>query len=336
MQYITTRSERNVFDEHNSLCADTAPDGGFFIPADFPKFSREDIIALQKNTTGEIIADILNKFFSVQLTGWDIDLLIGRNTARLASVGGKMHVAEMWHNPSGTLGSTIESLYKCVAGDDALASSTQWFAIAANIAILFALYSNLARCGVCSAGAKIDISVNAEDMTFPLVACYAREMGLPIGTVLISSSESVIWDLVHRGETNVSGTSQPVIAGLERLVQHKLGFAAVSDYLSSITNKRTYFVDEELVSHLGKGLFCVVAGKNRYQQIIASFALSNHYILEPSSAYCVNALQDYRAKTGVNNHTLILSTVTPLKYIGEITAATRLAEQSILQLVKHS
>jgi hypothetical protein len=66
---------------------------------------------------------------------------------------------------------------------------------------------------------------------------------------------------------------------------------------------------------------------------MGSFALANRYILDPKSAQCVNALQDYRAKSGINNNTLILSSETPSRFIADITAATGLTEQSILEMI---
>ena len=334
MQYVTTRSDRVLFNERDPLYADTAPDGGYFVPAVFPKLTREEIISLQQKSYGDIIADVLNRFFAVQLTGWDVDLHIGRNSARIASLGSKTYIAEMWHNPTGTLQTATKSLYACVTGSDSSKLPTQWFQIAADIAYLFALYGELSRTGVCVGGTKFDVSVNSDDMILPLVACYAREMGLPIGTILISCNDSVIWDLIHRGESNASSAAPTVIAGIERLVHLKVGGEAIETYLTSITNKRTYFVDEELIPDFGDGLFCVVSGAQRYQQIIGSFAMANRYILDPCSAQCVNALQDYRAKTGANHQTLIISATTPLKCIADITAATGLNEQSIAELLK--
>lgn len=333
MQYITTRSDRVLYSVRDTLCADVAPDGGNFVPVNFPKFTREDIISLQRKSYGEVMADILNVFFDAELSGWDIDLTIGRNSARISPVGSKIFIGEMWHNPTGSMQSSTEGLYRCVIGNQVDMKPAQWFRIAVCIAHLFALYSELERSDICAGGTKIDISVSADDMIAPVAACYACEMGLPIGMTLISSSDSELWDLLHRGEINASGADISTVAGIERLVHYKIGFDAVDKFLSSIANRRTYFVDEERIPDLGKGMFCVVSGRNRYLQIMGSFAFTNRYILDPKSAQCVNALQDYRAKTGINNYTLILSSETPSRFIADITAATGLTEQSILEMI---
>ena len=336
MQYKTTRNDCELFNEKHALCDDIAPDGGFFVPSELPDFKREDILLLQHKSYGEIIANVLSRFFSIPLNGWDIDFSIGRNTARVVCPGSKTYIAEMWHNPAGTLQSATESLYQHIANPSQSRKPSLWFEIATKIAYLFALYGELNRSGVCIGGTQIDLSVDLEDMTVPIAALYAREMGLPIRTILIISNNNVVWDLIHRGEVNASGSSLSTIACIEHLIHRRLGYEATDRFVSSVKNKRTFFVEEDRASEFSNGLFCIVSGTNRYQQIMSSFVLTNKYVLDPSSAQCVNALQDYRAKTGVNNGTLIISTVTPLNYIADITAITGLCESSIIELVGRS
>lgn len=336
MQYKTTRSDCQLFNEKLALYEDIAPDGGCFVPSDFPDYKREDILSLQNKSYGETIANVLSSFFGVQLNSWDVDFSIGRNTARIAYPGSKTYIAEMWHNPAGNLLSATESLYRHIANPSQDRKPSLWFQIATKIAYLFALYGEMNRNGACNGGAQVDLSVDAVDMTVPVAAFYAREMGLPIRTIIIFSKDNVVWDLIHRGEVNMAGASFLTTAGVEHLIRKRLGLEAIDRFVSSVHNKRTFFVEEEMMPDFSDGLFCVVSGTNRYQQIISSFALTNKYVLDPSSAQCVNALQDYRAKTGANNATLILSVASPLSNIAEITASTGLSESAIYELIGRS
>ena len=337
MLYITTRSDSVAFSEYHALRTNTSEDGGYFVPFCFPKFSKEDIISLQNKSYGEIVADILNRFFAVQLSGWDIDLCIGRNTARIASVGSKIYVAEMWHNPMGDLNFATNSLFKRILGTADETEPSQWFKIAVQIAYLFGLYGELCRLGVCSGGSSFDLSVIAADMITPIAACHARDMGLPVHMIIITSeNNSLIWDLIHHGEINTAGADTSVVAGIERLIHCKAGFEATAQFATSISNKRTFFVAEEIMSSFGNGMFGVVLGTDRSKRIMNSYNRSNRYILEPSSAVCVSGLQDYRAKTGVNNITLIISNDSPSNHIDEISAATGLDEQLIMEYIVRS
>lgn len=334
MLYITTRNDDFAFPDSQVLNTDTAPDGGYFLPFSLPTFTREQIISLQHKSYGGIVADILNRFFSTQLTGWDVDLCIGRNTARIAAVGNKIYIAEMWHNPEGALEFATNSLYRRVAGTNTREETTQWFRIAAQIAYLFGLYTDLCRSGECAGGACVDLSVSATDMCLPIAALYAKSMGLPIGNIIITSIKSnVLWDLVHRGETNVSASEDSLIAAIERLIYHRLGYAAVNRYVAAVNQKRTFFIEDERISDMSNSLFCVVVSQNRTHQIMGSFHKTNHYILEPISALCISGLQDYRAKTGENNRTLVVADTTPATHMEIVTAATGLDEQAIMEKI---
>ena len=76
MLYTTTRSNRDAYTVHRVLCEDVAPDGGGYLPLRFPKYGEDALSAMCQRTLNENIAEILNAFFSVQLTGWDIDFCI--------------------------------------------------------------------------------------------------------------------------------------------------------------------------------------------------------------------------------------------------------------------
>ena len=334
MLYITTRNHSEVYSEESVLRTGIAPDGGLFVPQTLPAFTRDEIISMQRKTYGEIVAEILNIFFSANLSGWDVDLCIGRNTARIASVGGKTHIAEMWHNPSGALEFATQSLYERISGAEAADKPSHWFQIATQIAYIFAVYASLCQAGECIGGSLIDVSVAVGDMITPIAICYAQKMGLPVGTIIISSEKnSILWDLIHRAETNVTAAESTLVFGIEGLVSLKLGSTAVNQFVSSMEKNRTYFVEEELISILAEKLFCVVLSPNRSQQIMSSFNRTNHYILEPTSALCISGLQDFRAKTGVNNRTLILADITPAKHIDAVISATGLAEDTIMEQI---
>ena len=99
MLYITTRSERDAFTPHRTLCTDRAPDGGLFIPMRFPKLTKGEIQSILQNTFEETVANIINLFFRVNITQWDVGFDIGRNTARISELNSKIYFAELWHNP---------------------------------------------------------------------------------------------------------------------------------------------------------------------------------------------------------------------------------------------
>ena len=79
MLYVTTRGKYDAFTAARTMNLDRGPDGGLFIPFRLPQLTRDEIIALGSKTFGQNVADILNLFFSTRLSGWDVDMTIGRS-----------------------------------------------------------------------------------------------------------------------------------------------------------------------------------------------------------------------------------------------------------------
>ena len=71
---------------------------------------------------------------------------------------------------------------------------------------------------------------------------------------------------------------------------------------------------EALLPLLNEGLFCSVVGPNRAEATVSSVYRSNGYTLDPAAALSYGGMQDYRAKTGSTNMTLVLSNVKPVNF----------------------
>ena len=62
MQYVSTRDQDRIFTSEDVLNLGLAPDGGLFVPKEFPSFTNQEITNL-KNKDFKIIAfSILEKF----------------------------------------------------------------------------------------------------------------------------------------------------------------------------------------------------------------------------------------------------------------------------------
>ena len=82
-------------------------------------------------------------------------------------------------------------------------------------------------------------------------------------------------------------------------------------------------------SKLSQGLFVAVVGQQRVKDIIGSIYRTNTYLLDPYTAISYGALQDFRAKTGENRVTLMLTEENPVRYSDLLADATGLSEQAI-------
>ena len=334
MLYITTRNNKDAYTAHRALHENAAPDGGVYVPFQMPLFSAQEIAYFASIGFSKTVAEILNKFFSCGLSGWDVDFCIGRNAVRFESMTRRIIVAELWHNPQGLYEHMCSALYEKIT-EQRSDSISDWFTIAFHIAILFGLYSELCRTNAIVPSDAIDLSTMADNLSLPLAALYAKRMGLPIGTIIFTCEEnSGIWDLVHLGELSPAVANSNIL-GFERLIHTLLGHAAIADMHNSVNAKRTFRISEEIFPEFNNGLFCAVTGKDRCAQNVNSIYRSNSYILDPQAALSVGGLQDFRAKTGESKQTLVLSCVSPIKCVAQIAEATGISQEKLAVLMKN-
>ena len=328
MLYITTRDNRDANTAYKTLHTNTATDGGAYIPFQMPVFTSEEIETLVSTSFSETVAAILNKFFSCKISGWDVDFCIGRNSVKIVQMPHRMAVAELWHNPKGTYESAIIELFKKIAGENS-ETITEWFAIAARIAIIFGIYTQMRQNNVISHCDTFDISLPSDDFDIPVAGFYARMMGLPIDTIVCTGDESSgVWDFINLGELNIALVGNNKI-GFERYIYSKFSADEVKKMIDVCSKKRTYRVSEEALPDFNQGMFCATAGKNRIAHMINSIFRSNKYIIDPGAALCVGGLQDYRAKVGESKLTVVLSEISPLLKTREITEATGISTDKL-------
>jgi threonine synthase len=323
MLYVTTRDNKDAHTAHKALTLTAGPDEGRFVPFRLPEMTADELRSLKEKPFGQIVADILNLFFSTRLTGWDVDCCIGRNPAKLVAMNHKILVAELWHNLEGKYQYLVSGLCRTVSRNVcANKEPTDWFQIAVRIAMLFGLYGEMLKMQHLSEGDCFDISVPTGDFSVPMAAWYSRKMGLPIHMILCTHEEnSTVWDLIHRGTFNCAAADKALCSGVERLIHATLGIEMVQSYLDKVQNRQIYTVGEESIKHINGGFFCAVAGKTRANTIINSVFRTNGYLIEPACALLYGGLQDYRAKSGDSRLTVLLSENTPFDHIRQISDA---------------
>ena len=334
MLYVTTRDNKDAFTAHRALSTNTAADGGLYVPFRFPVYTEDEIAEMTQKSFGQIVAEVLNQFYASRLSGWDVELAVGKNACNVALMNHRIAVAELWRNPAGKFTYLVDSLYSAIYGATEQKPTT-WFVVSVRIAVLFGLYAILVQQNAISVGQCIDIAVPVDDFSAPAAGFYARKMGLPIGVIVCTGDENcAVWDLLHRGTFSTSGVDKGLLLGIERLVFSGLGIEEAEKYRAAVEKGRSYSVSEELLQILSEGYFCAVAGANRSSNTINSVYRSNQYIMDPGAAVCYGGLQDYRARTGESSLSLIMSENTPMDATKEILAATGLTYEKMFGCVK--
>ena len=308
MLYASTRDERDAFTAARTLAGDFAADGGLFVPFRLPRYSWQEIADLSNQSFGQIIAQLLNMFFSVKLTGWDVDFSIGRAPVKLVWMNHRLIVAELWHNPGTSYQYLVDRLYERIRITGAKNTATDWAKVAVRISVLFGVISILIKEKYAGPGKPVDIAVSADDFSLPTAAWYARKMGLPIGMITCGCNiNSGLWDLLRRGEYTSVGVPVEIRAGHERLIHETLGTAEARRYGQRCELGKVFSVSEEALPKLNNGFFAAVVGEGRVASLISSVHKSGGYRLSREDALAYGALQDYRAGIAEGRSSLMLA-----------------------------
>lgn len=308
MLYLSTRNTTDCYTAYRALNETQAPDGGFFVPFRLQKFNDSELLALRAKTPCDVIAQMLNLFFGVQLTGWDVECVVGRSPVKPETVNQRLLFAEFWRNPDGSLKYLIYNLYRrMTAKEYSAGKTTGWAYIAIEIALLFGLFA--AADTIPTQG--LDVAVETGNFADITAVEYAKQMGLPINMMVCATNEnSGVWDLFAKGDYNTSAATE-LPKFFECFLFARLGKDAVLRYLQACDQKRIYRVDEQELEILSDSIICSVVSDNRVGSIISGMHRANGYLIDPSTAVAYGGLQDYRANGGFNRDTLLLAKQRP-------------------------
>lgn len=307
MLYLSTRNKTDSFTAFRAMHNDHTPDGGLYVPFRLTAFSSEELVQIKSMTFGDAVAKILNLLFSQQLTGWDIDFCIGRAPVKVEQIGHKAIVAEMWHNHDGAYKTTREIVFHRIFGTPQAPS--EWACIAIDIAFLFGIYTQLPDADV------FDVSLCEDEVSAITAAWYAKNMGLPVGRILLTCGEmSPVWNFVLNGQLNTTALKRlgdNFVGMAERMIYDTYQFDTAQDFVAACVENASYNIDEENRSMLTDRLHAVVVGADRAENVVQSTVRTNGYTLSTDAAGAFGGLQDYRSKGGESRLTLLLSCVKP-------------------------
>lgn len=342
MLYATTRGKHDVVTAYKTIHTDCYSDGGLFVPFRMPKLNTEQLAALVEASASQIVANILNQFFSGGLISWDVEFAVGRRPVKTAAIGRRLLSAELWHNAGCDADHAAQRLSDRIRGCGGEVPSN-WVRIAVRIALLFASYGALVASGSIRPQRMLDVAVTTGDFTMPMAAWYARQMGLPIGNIICGCNDNgSVWDLLNRGEfftgDILTRTSTPeadlvVPRNLERLIHAVFGPEETKRYLLCCSKGRTYTLSEENLQKIRQGFFAAVISDCRVANIIPGVYRTHGYVLGPYGALAYGSLQDYRATTGQTRQVLLVSERSPLRDARQICDLLRIKENDLQRLI---
>lgn len=322
MLYTTTRNNQDTFTAQRVLRSGRAPDGGLFVPFHLPVYTEEEIKRLSSIGFNSRLAEILNLLFGSHLTGFDIDLALGKRSVRLQQLGQRLFLAECWHNIQWQFAEILNALSHLVFSDrESEPAQSGWVETGIRMAVLFGIIGELIRNGLVSAEKPVDLAMVSGNFSGPMAAWYARGMGLPIGNIVCCCNENaVLWDFICHGQLRTDGIAVDTLVpeadilvpeGLERLITLYGGPAEVDRYVDCLHSGRTYYVDDGLLDRMRKGIYVTVSSEQRIISTVSSSFSAHQCVLSLSSALAYAGLQDYRARTGSSRMALIMTDKSP-------------------------
>jgi threonine synthase len=315
MLYVTTRNEHNAYTAHRAIHTPKGTDGGEFVPFRMPEFTSEEIAALQEKSFGQCVADMLNRFFSCGITGWDVEFVAGRHAAKLKALPHRVMVAELWHNVDGSYDHLEAALARRIidSGD----APNSWVRIVIRLSVLAGLYGMMLREGYITNNQVFDVAVPTGDFTMAMSVWYLRRMGFPVANIICCCNDnSAVWDLMRHGEMKtvsmVKHTVTPLVdsnipAQLERLISAALGTKEACRYHEVCNDGKVYAPPVGTLETLRKGIQASVVSDQRICSDIPNVYRTGAYLMGPYTALAYGGLMDYRSVSGLSRPALLLA-----------------------------
>ncbi len=193
-------------------------------------------------------------------------------------------------------------------------------------------YAKMVKSGEIKNGDNINVVVPTGNFGNILAAFYAKNMGLPIGTLICASNENkVLYDFFATGTYDKNRefvlTSSPsmdilISSNLERLIYCIAGNDAQKnqELMVSLQEKGSYTITEEMRQQL-TSFYGNYASENETAATIREIFKDAGYVIDPHTAVAAAVYKKYQTETGDQTKTVIASTASPYKFTRSVMTA---------------
>ncbi|CAA6816036.1 MAG: Threonine synthase (EC [uncultured Campylobacterales bacterium] len=182
-------------------------------------------------------------------------------------------------------------------------------------------YLKLVKSNQIKDGEKIYIIIPSGNFGNALAAFYAKEMGLPVEKILITSNENnILTDLIKTGIYDLNNkkfvqTKSPAMdilksSNIERILYHKFGAKRTKELMTDLETKGVYKLNDEELKALQNDFDAYYSNDDFGKSIIKKY-FDYGYVLDPHTA---TAFKAYKEIKGVSNKIVICSTAEWTKF----------------------
>ncbi len=218
------------------------------------------------------------------------------------------------------------------------ANSINWGRVLPQIVYYVSAYCDMMKEGAIEKGDRLNVCVPTGNFGDILAAWYAKQMGVPLGRLICASnSNNVLTDFI---ETGVYDRNRPfyntispsmdilISSNLERLLHaYTHGDASqVKGWMDALAETGRYEVSAPVKRALDRDFAAAWCDDAAAKAAIGKMWREKQYLIDPHTAVAVNALEQYRAKTGDDAPALVVSTASPFKFCPAVMEAIGVSE----------
>ena len=213
------------------------------------------------------------------------------------------------------------------------ANSINWGRILPQIVYYVSAYCDLLREGRVQKGEPINICVPTGNFGNILSAYYAKQMVVPVNRLICASNQNnVLTDFIKTGVYdrnrpfyNTMSPSMDILisSNLERMLFEftERDDEAVKGYMDALAAEGRYEVSEKVKKRLERTFAAGFCGDQETQLMIYKMWKTRGYLIDTHTAVAFYVLEQYRAETGDQTPSLVVSTASPFKFCDNVLGA---------------
>lgn len=213
------------------------------------------------------------------------------------------------------------------------ANSINWGRLVPQIIYYISAYLDLLNAREIKDNESINIVVPTGNFGNILAAFYAREMGLPVNSLICAANtNNVLTDFIRSGTYNRNRTFHKTISpsmdilissNLERLLFEVTGHDAgrVCGWMEQLQADGWYQVDKDTLTKIQEVFWSNYATDEETMTTIKDTYKNSGYLLDTHTAVGMNVYDKYVKATGDHTITVIASTASPFKFASSVAEA---------------
>lgn len=310
MRYVSTLNPKRELDFDQVKSGLFSPDGGSVLPQSIPILLNYQLKELTDMPFWGCFCHVLGRFFPVG----NLERAIDIQSPRCTHLRDHVTLFELWDARTGKLEGILYAVLEKVGCRNVCPGS--WAFTAAHIALLFSFYGEAVKEGKLTFGEPMVLAAEDASFDFSAAAWFARKMGLPVATVILTSNEEdatdeTYWDLLHRGQF-LRETPNALYVTLCDL----LGEGCLETLEAAYGGKMRWNLPEDCRKTLRQLYYPAVISTEARCDMIRQLFRTEHILVSPPTAAAFLAAGQYRAVTADRSSVFLLASESPV-YWGE-------------------